>query len=495
MNCVASFVRMATEFPGRTAVIEKNRLITYGELLDLAQRLAGGLRRAGFKPGDRVALILPNSIEYLVAALGCWLAGFVVAPLNTAAHDKDLNNLIGHAQARLLIYDATIEHARNVANQSPQCETLAIRGDGPSTIYWEEIKATEAGRLLDRSGNDLAMIIYTSGTTGIPKGVMLSHDNLIANTKSIISYLKLVPEDRTLCVLPFFYSYGNSLLHTHMASGASLVLENQFLYPQKVMERIAECSVTGFSGVPATFALLLGRTELEKLDLSDLRYLTQAGGPMPVAHQELLSKAIPHAELFIMYGQTEATARISYLPPEKCDEKKGSVGIAIPGVTLEIRDRQGNVLQANEEGEVCIKGKNVMLGYWRDKKTSGKAVRNDWLHTGDMGYLDNDGFLFLTGRNSDFIKTGAHRISPVEIEEVISQVEGVREVAVTSVPDDMLGEVLRAVVVPDPSNLPTELAIKRQCRENLATYKIPRIVDFVETLPRTASGKLRRQYL
>lgn len=481
--------------PQQLAFIDGEQQITYGELGRLAGALARGLTDTGCKPGDRLALIAPNSIEYAVAALGCLMGGFVLVSLNAAARANDLRNWLQHAQASMLIYHPAIKSAKELAATLESTPSLAMGKNESSTLDWDSLTSNPPMMPLPREDNDLAAIIYTSGTTGAPKGVMLSHGNLTSNTQAIVEYLELTPDDRTLCVLPFYYSYGNSLLHTHMAAGASLVLENHFLYPQKVMARISEHGATGFSGVPSTYALLLGRTELDKLELGTLRYITQAGGPMPVTHQQQLREKIPQAKLFVMYGQTEATARLCFLPPEKLSEKQGSVGIPISGISLDIRNKEDRHVNARIEGEVCVCGSSIMLGYWRDDAATSKILRNNYLHTGDMGYLDEDGYLYLTGRSSEFIKTGAHRVSPLEIEEVISEVKGVREVAVVGAPDEMLGEIIRAVIVPDTDEAPEEIVIKRHCKDNLAVYKIPSIIEFAASLPKTASGKIKRREL
>jgi acyl-CoA synthetase (AMP-forming)/AMP-acid ligase II len=280
-----------------------------------------------------------------------------------------------------------------------------------------------------------------------------------------------------------------------MAVGGKIVLENSLLYPHKVVERISREGVTGFSGVPSTFSLLLGRVKLENYDLSSLRYVTQAGGPMPPAITNKLINAIPHAELFVMYGQTEATARLSYLPSNKIEQKRGSIGIAIPDVKLEIRDKLGRVVPVGETGEICAFGNNIMLGYWNDEEKTARTVVNGWLHTGDLAHYDTDGYLYIDGRSSDMIKSGGNRISPKEVEEVIQEIDGVQEVAVVGSQDNLLGETIHAFVVVMPDAKIDSLTIQRYCKQNLAIYKIPKSVRFVDSLPKTSSGKVQRYKL
>jgi acyl-CoA synthetase (AMP-forming)/AMP-acid ligase II len=249
---------------------------------------------------------------------------------------------------------------------------------------------------------------------------------------------------------------------------------------------------TGFSGVPSTFALLMHRVDFRSYDLAALRYVTQAGGAMAPALVQRVMEALPHVQLFVMYGQTEATARITYLPPDRLREKLGSVGIAISGVTLEIRDERNQSVPTGSVGQVCVRGENVMLGYWDNPEATETVLRDGWLQTGDIGCLDSEGFLTLVGRSSDMIKTGAHRVSPLEIEEVMMDLDGVAECAAVGVPDELLGEVIKAYVVPMTGAAIDGRRVQAHCRSRLAAYKVPRDVEFVTTLPKTASGKIKR---
>jgi acyl-CoA synthetase (AMP-forming)/AMP-acid ligase II len=361
---------------------------------------------------------------------------------------------------------------------------------------WEEI-GQQSTAIPDQllSPSDLASIIYTSGTTGSPKGVTLSHGNLSTNIDSILQYLQLTGKDSILNVLPFYYSYGNSILHTHLAVGGSMLLENSLVYPHRVIERIANETVSGFSGVPSTFALLLGRVNLSDYNLSGLRYLTQAGGAMAPALTDKLLAALPQTQIFIMYGQTEASARLTYLPPEQIREKRGSIGIAIPNTQIEVRDKQGRIAKPGETGEICAYGDNIMQGYWRDTEKTAQVLKDGWLYTGDLAHTDADGYLYIDGRSSDMIKSGANRISPKEIEEVILELNSVMEVAVVGAPNDMLGEIIKAFVVLKSDQAEDKKAIQRHCKQNLAIYKIPKSIEFIPELPKTASGKIKKYLL
>jgi acyl-CoA synthetase (AMP-forming)/AMP-acid ligase II len=472
------------------ALVEGDSRISYANLQARAIAIAQGLRTRGITDGDRVASAIGHTSDAVAVIYGAWLAGAVIVPLNALAPASEVASLLMHAGARALLHEPGYSELSAVV--------AATRTAGLGTWTVRELMAevtrqdAESFRCPQISLESLAMLLYTSGTTGRPKGVMLSHGNMVANVRSIIRYLELSDRDSVMSVLPFNYSYGTSVLHTHLAVGGTVVLARNFVFPQVVVEAMAREKVTGFSGVPSTFALLLSRVNLADAGLESLRYVTQAGAAMSPSLKERICAALPQAKLFVMYGQTEATARLSYVPPDRLSEKPGSAGVAIPGVELAIRDEDGSTLGPNEIGEIWARGPNIMKGYWRDEAATREVLRDGWLKTGDMGYLDSDRFLFIVGRRSDIIKVGAHRVHPMEVEEVVSGMAGIREVAVAGVEDEMLGQTVAAFVVLEPgAELPAE-RIKAICRERLAPYKIPKYVRFVTTLPRTASGKLQR---
>lgn len=493
----------AARAPAAIAFIKDDRRVSYDALWTEVAQVADFLRSRELPAGARVALLMENSPRYAAAYYGVLAAGGVAVALNTAAKARDLTNWLQHCDARWLVADAG--HAELAAVLASGAVTQVLV-DGPeprtgvpsqiSLATWAAIAAREPGPPPVIAADDAnAAIIYTSGTTGRPKGVTLSHKNLAANTDSILAYLALTAADRSLNVLPFYYSYGNSILHTHLAVGASIVLENSLMYPHAILEKMAAESATGFAGVPSTYALLLSRTRLEQYDLRTLRYVTQAGGAMAPAHIARLKAALPHVRIFVMYGQTEATARLTYLPPERLEEKLGAAGIAIPNVRLEIRDEHGHALPPGVVGEIYATGDNIMRGYWDDAAATAQALTAGWLKTGDLASMDAEGFVFIQGRRSDMIKTGAHRINPKEIEETIAEIDGVAEVAVVGIADELLGQAIKAIVVPRPDATLTALAVRAHCHKHLAAYKIPRHIEFVPSLPKTASGKVQRYLL
>ena len=495
--------------PERIAIVADDRRIRYAEFWDEAQRFAQALRARGMRAGERVAILLPNRIEAAVACYGCWLAGGIVAPLNVQARARDFQAWLRHCEARHVVYEsshtdatdaiaAVDAFAESASTESAPIERWPLGAEHPlfPPPAHDAADADAQDFAAERIAADqIALILYTSGTTGAPKGVTLTHGNLLANASAVVDYLHLTECDSVLSILAFYYAYGASVLHTHLISGGCVVLAQNLLFPHLLMDTIARERITGFSGVPSTYALLLERVKLGDYDLSSLRYLTQAGGAMSPSLTRRLLAALPDARLFVMYGQTEATSRLTWLPPERLDEKLGSVGIPVEGVELRIAREDGADAATGEPGEVRVRGANVMLGYWNNSEASAAVLHDGWLRTGDMGHLDADGYLYLAGRRSDMIKTGAHRVHPNDIEEVIVELSGVSEAAVVGIDDDVLGQAIKAFIVAPGLPPSSENMVKAHCRERLASYKIPREIEFVSALPRTASGKVRRAAL
>lgn len=494
----------AARDPDRAALVEKNRTTTYGELADRAARFAAALRARGIQKGDRVAIVLDGCVEYLIACYGVLAAGAVAVPLCNDTRTKTLLHPLVHSGARAVVLEA--RNAKYLEGQGAELPALSlmVTVSGPALPPGPDVVVVPFAEMIDQEralhdggarGDDLAAIHYTSGTTGRAKGVMLAHRNLVANVRSIVEYLRLEPSDSVAMVLPFFYVYGSSVLHTHIAAGGTIVMAGSMVFPQTVLAAIQEHRTTGFSGVPSTFARLLQTSNLGDYDLSSLRYVTQAGAAMTPALTERLRAALPRADIVVMYGQTEASARLAWLPSDQLEKKLGSAGKAIPGVTLKIVDEHGRELPRGELGEICAAGDNVMLGYWNDPEETARVLRPEGLRTGDLGRMDDDGYIWIAGRESELIKSGAHRISPLEIEEVIAQLDEIAECAVTGVPDPMLGEAIAAFVVPANGRAVDPQKVMRQCLGSLPRFKLPAHVHVVDALPKTETGKVQRRRL
>jgi acyl-CoA synthetase (AMP-forming)/AMP-acid ligase II len=474
----------------KVALVDGSTSLGYAALHVRVMDVASTLRAKGVMPGDRVALVLENSWQYIVCYLATLRAGAVVVPLNPAARERDLLAWLSHAHASLVIAEmshpafAALQAAVGTVRVMPLEDALRAR-------------STHLSEALDfrPSDDSPATILFTSGTTGAPKGILLSHGNLRANALAIAESLSLTADDSVVAVLPFTYAYGNSVWQSHLACGARVVIERGFGFPRAVVEAMVRERVTGFAGVPSTYALLLSRVKLDAHDLSALRYVTQAGASMAPALTRQLMAALPGKQVYVMYGQTEATSRLTCLPAQRLGEKIGSVGPPVRGVQIEIRDAAGRARAACEGGDIWVRGPNVMSHYWRDADATDQVLRDGWLKTGDVGHLDEDGYLYISGRRSDMIKVGAHRVSPQDVENVLAELTDVSECAVVGVADDILGEVIKAFIVRPAGSPLQELQVKRHCLEKLAGYKVPKYVEFVPSLPRTATGKVQRAML
>lgn len=494
----------ARAFPDKCALIHGATRVSYGELNRDANRIAHWLLSRGVLPGDRVVLLLENCREYLAGYYGCLKTGGIAVPLNPELKPDGLSGLLSSVEPRAIISSARCEktlHSMEFLGFPVGALLLArpsLRwGDVPLSVYsFEEITGSGEASELDVSLEEtsLGSIIFTSGSTGKPKGVMLSHRNIVANTRSIVSYLQLTSGDIQMVALPFFYVMGKSLLNTHVAAGGTIVINNTFAYPASVIQQMIEEKVTGFSGVPSTYAYLLHRSPLRSVrdKLVSLRYCAQAGGHMARHTKEELLRALPeHTKLFVMYGATEASARLTYVEPHRLHEKIDSIGIPIPGVTMRVLDANGIDLPQGETGELVACGPNIMPGYWNDPEATSRALSCHGYHTGDMGYRDEEGYFYVVGRKDNQLKVGGHRVNPQEIEDAVVATGLVIECAVLGLLDQLAGHRLLAVVVPIEGET-TERDILYRCSQILPRIKLPGEIRFIKALPKNSSGKIDR---
>ena len=500
---IHALLEQSADHRGDAVALEHGDVVlTYGEIEAGANRVAARLRDLGVARGDRVGLLADNGRAYVEGFFGILKAGAGCVALNGANKARTSAAVLADSGAVGLVTMAArvARDLPEIVHRAPDLRFVIIDCANPAwalpaavrVLRAEDVASASSARVASDVGlDDLCAILYTSGSTGLPRGVTLRHRNLAANTRQILAYLHLTAEDSVLSVLPFHYSFGNSLLLTHFAVGGRVVVDNRFMYPSSVVETLERSRVSGFSGVPSTYAILAANTDFLRRSWPDLRYLTQAGGGMTSAlTRRLLDELPPHVRMFVMYGQTEASARLSYVPPERLREKLGSIGVPIPGVSLTIRDEHGRECAPGEVGEVVAAGENLMQGYWNDPAETALVLKADGLHTGDLGRKDDDGFIFLVDRIKNMIKVGANRVSPREIEDVIAEVAGVAEVCVAGVPDELLGEAVEAFVVVAPGADVSPERILAHCREYLALYKVPRGVHFRDALPRSAAGKV-----
>ncbi len=486
---IQQFFQVAEACPEHNALLEtgsrSDRGIRYGELARAVRQFAGWLKGNGLESGARVGIHLANSVEYVIAYYGAWSAGMVPVALNTQATSHELGNWIDHSGCSLLVGD---DIGTGGSMAAP-----AFR------LYWDQEQGLSIDQQVLDSEEDLqhvpadavATLIYTSGTTGEPKGITLSQANLASNIAGVRESLSIQPEDRFLCVLPFYYSFGNSILHSHLSIGATLVLLDPAGYPSRILDALEQYACHGFAGVPSLYLSLLKKTDFNKYDLGSLRYLTQAGGPLAVEFIQELRRRLPSVKLYVMYGQTECSARIACLPPERLQQKMGSVGLPIAGLEIDIVDANDQRCAPGVVGEIRVRGDSVMKGYWRDPERTREVLRDGWLYTGDQGHLDDEGYLYIVGRQSEMLKIAENRVSPYEIEEVLLKIPGVEECAVVGCEHPLLGQAAHAAIVRSDKGL-NELSIKKHCKQRLAFYKIPKTIHFVDALPKTSSGKIKR---
>lgn len=495
--------------PSSVALHAPDRDYTYGELQEAVERFGAFLLRRHARKGDRAILIGENSFFWVSAYLAVLRTGLVCVPLPTSISESELKFILETTGAQIICMDAGCATkpgpALSARTLITDTETAPLPG-AAAQISFPRILADHTrypGEMPSTLQCDLAALMFTSGSTGTPRGVMVSHRNIIANTESIIRYLGLRDTDRIMTVLPFHYCYGASLLHTHLRVGASLVLEPRFLYPETLLERLAESKCTGFAGVPSHYQILLRNSNIRKKVFPCLRYVQQAGGPLAPAFVRELQQALPTTRIFIMYGQTEATARLSFLPPELLNAKIGSIGKGIPGTRLRVLDESGEDVEPGVTGEIVAEGGNIALGYWNEPEETASTFRNGRLHTGDLATVDRDGFIYIVGRARDFIKCGGERVGCRKLEEILLGCDRVMEAAVVGMPDPILGEAVKAVVVPSDASVIGENGashafqnqLLRYCKERLPASLVPKEIRLVDRLPKNSSGKVLKRAL
>ncbi|MBT8281086.1 MAG: AMP-binding protein [Muriicola sp.] len=457
--------------------------VSFNAIYQNSSKLASYLKKE-VGSQKNILLISPNSEYFITVYLAILKSGNVCVPLNQDTEPENLGYILEHTESKLIFSIGRLKIRDRVNQEISVIEEQDVHG-----LFEGEKPLSPEGSF---DGDLIAEIIFTSGSTGKPKGVMISHNNIRSNTASIIEYLNLTEDDRMCVVLPFFYCYGLSLLHTHLKVGGSIVLNNSFIFLGSVINDLKNHECTGFAGVPSHFQILLKKSDSFKTtQFPHLRYVTQAGGKLHSVFIQEFIDAFPAIEFFVMYGQTEATARLSYLPPARLREKTSSIGIPIPGVKIAIVDEGGKKLDVENEGELIARGENIMKGYYKDEIATGSTIKQGWLYTGDIAKKDQDGYLYITARKKEIIKVGGKRVSPKEIEEVILNSPEVVDCSITSIEDTLLGEAIKAIIVLKKGIDHTKMEEKiiQRCSKQLALYKIPKEFEFKEALALSATGK------
>jgi long-chain acyl-CoA synthetase len=491
--------RSALLHPKRPAVVLREGPLTYEALLSLAIRAAAGLRAAGLLPGQRVAFLSGPTQESLAGFFGALLAGLEPVDLPTHAGVRALMGMLAEAHPAALITEPTAWVAFAEAGELAGLPPVIF---GPEALDGHLAEAGRRRASLFHEGpaesreHEIALVLYTSGTTGRPKGVMLSHHNLLSNLEASRSVYPLLDAERYLMLVPLHFVHGRTQLLGYLAAGATLYFSGGFRFPQEVLRELETHRITSTSGVPFHFTTLLERTRLAQTPLPDLRHLLITGGALTPARLRRLQGALPNVIIHTAYGATEASPRITHHGGAALRTRPESAGRPLPGVQVQILASDGEPVPQGGLGEVVVRGDSVMSGYVSgDQRELGVIDEHGRLHTGDLGWLDPSGELRLAGRKSDLIKTAGERVFPQEIEEVLLAHGAVEAAAVLGAPDPVLGERLVAMVVGRGKERPDLEALRAHCLKQLPFVRVPRELHVVTDLPKTPSGKVRRAAL
>ncbi|MEM1244870.1 MAG: AMP-binding protein [Acidobacteriota bacterium] len=482
-----------------TSLYFGEREISNKERLEAAAALASVLEERGVGVDDKVVVMMPNSPEVTAAFQAAWKLGAVIVPVTPQLGVPEVSYMLEDSGAKTLITSPLLAPLVCEAASGKSCEVLVLgASEAPgATDISAELEAAAGALPIDhltpRSADDLALLLYTSGTTGQPKGVMLTHGNLSSNAHSVVQMATdTEPMERSLAVLPLSHSYGVIVMNAGYLLGGVTVLM-PFFKLDEVFENLQKFQIQQFSVVPTMLNYMLNFPERHKYDLSDLKKVGSGGAALPNEIRLAFEKEFD-CEVKEGYGMSEcAPSATGYLPDEAY--RPGSVGRAIPGVSISIRDGQNQELPAHTTGEICIQGPNVMHGYWNKEEATREALEGGWLHSGDVGHMDEDGFVFITDRKKDLIIKGAENISPREIEEAIYHHPGVAEVAVIGLPDETYGETVAAAVHLREGAEATEDDIRAQAAEFVTKFKVPTHVFFTGDLPKSGNGKILKREL
>jgi len=505
----------ADKFPDKVALICQDKRLTFIEVENLANRLSNALIDHGLDRQERVGVFLEPSIEAVVSIFGILKSGGIFLVINPQVKAKKIEFILNDCQVKILITDE--RHLEEVLRILPDCQSLT------SIILTDyeliENKKYEMGKkgllsysqiLCDYPSNrpakrcidiDLASLIYTSGSTGAPKGVMVTHLNMVSAASSIIEYLENNSDDIILNVLPLSFDYGLYQVLMSFKFGGTVVLERSFIYPYKIIDLIIKERVTGFPIVPTIAAILFKFRSLDKYDFPSLRYITNTAQALPQRYIIQLQKLFPNTKIYSMYGLTECK-RVSYLPPGELDRRPTSVGIAMPNTEVYIVDEEDKIItKPGEVGELVIRGSHVMKGYWNLPEETNKVLKQGpipgekVLYSGDLFKMDDKGFLYFVSRKDDIVKIAGEKVSPKEIENVLYDIEDVSEAAVIGIADEILGQAVKAFVVLKKDSDLTEKDIIRYCSKHIENFMIPKHVEIRNELPKTSHGKIAKKYL
>ena len=480
----------ALDRPEEKAIIFEGNEWTYRNLYHNAKKIAGYLQSRGYQKGDIIAQFMLNSDVFMAVYYGVQLAGCTVMPVNTKLASPEVDYIFMHSEAKALFYDDAVAGTLEATN----------------TRFEEELNLQDIRAILEDdsySGDDFvsleaddtAVVMYTSGTTGKPKGVMLSHRNIYETAEIWSESMNMTREDRMYICTPLFHCAGSHVFAVPtMYRGGTVVIAESFS-PDHTLAHLVETSATIFFGVPAMYAILLNKPELETYDFEHLRLLCYGAAPMPYELVKKLKEAFPKVAVQNLYGQTENSPAATSLLDDAALRKIGSVGKPLSRTEVKLVDAEGEEVPVGEVGEICVRGPQVMKGYLRNPEETLLAVRDGWLYSGDLGRFDEEGYLYIVDRKKDMIIRGGENIYPIEIEEVLYRMPEVLEAAVVGIPHEVYGEVAKAFIALKEGQSISEEAVLQYASTQLAKYKVPAEVEFVGSLPRNASGKVLKHTL
>jgi long-chain acyl-CoA synthetase len=505
LNLATLLRESAARFPDKTALVHDDAALTYAAVHDAVQRLAGALAQLGVRRGQHVALMLPNVPQFTIAYYAAHYLGAPVVPLNVQLTPDEIAYHLGDSDAVALVaWEGCTDRALAGVSRAGACKHLVVATAGPCDATPQEgalsmralIAAGEPmSDVADTMPDDTAVLLYTSGTTGRPKGAELTHFNLVCNAEYCASrLLPLTPQTVALAVLPLFHSFGQTLLQNAvLCAGGTVVLMSRF-DPGAALGLMQKHRVSLFGGVPTMFFALLHHPKSDRYDVSSLEHCVSGGAAMPVDVMRAFDDKYG-VNILEGYGLSETSPVASFNVLDR-PKKDGSIGIPIGGVEFRLTDETGaTITKPMVPGEICIKGHNVMKGYYKRPEATAEAIRAGWFSTGDVAYRDAEGYYFIVDRKKDMIIRGGYNVYPREIEEVLYAHPAVREAAVIGVEHERHGEEVKAFLALKPEQRVTSDEIVAYCRQKLAAYKYPRIVEFRESLPKTATGKILKREL
>jgi long-chain acyl-CoA synthetase len=488
MNLASILSGTAEHFPHKVAVKLDELELSYAQLDQASARLAGLLRARGLERGDRVGIMLPNVPYFPIVYYGVLRAGAVVVPMNVLLKRREVAFYLRDPGAKLLFAWEGFAADAEAGAQDADAEAVVVQPGEFEQLLDSAEPDSGVAETVDR---DTAVILYTSGTTGTPKGAELTHANLRRNCEVARGLFDLGPNAVVLGALPLFHSFGQTCgLNATIASGATLTLIPRF-DPRKALQIIERDAVTVFEGVPTMYGALLHEPDRDKFDTSTLQFCASGGAAMPVELLRGFEQAFG-CQVLEGYGLSETSPVASFNHPDR-ERKPGSIGTPIDGVDFKLVDEQDDEVAAGEVGEIAIRGHNVMKGYWNKPDATADAIRDGWFHTGDMAKVDEDGYYFIVDRKKDMIIRGGYNVYPREIEEVLYEHPAVREAAVLGVPDDQLGEEVGAAVALKDGQQVSAEQLRDYVKQQVAAYKYPRRIWFVEDLPKGPTGKILKR--